>query len=867
MNENVNLIDDKNINEKKFKLLLLNNKKKYFSLKNNNDAIDILISCISYLKRIISSIYNTIIYYIQSLNHFIFRCHFLLFIIFMLFTFVISFDNNSDIPTSLIISAYFPNKPITRITYDKLLEKEKNMMNIKYKEYQNMNKDFNHDKNDLIENYNTCDEPQSKIQSNKDIQNNINQKTGNDESSLKIMFSKMNKQKSNFQNWNSSKTRKYLIFNKEIYKNIIIIAISFLYLYFFIKYTIYSKIKDSFIFNLIIIIITYNLLNLLYKFGFFFASNFFFAAFIYIIKCLIESVFILLKYKRKDFEVFSTSLIAFNRLQFILKFILLLLLCIISGILSIFIFRTWLNFIIFYVWLFTLFVFLSNCLEMINKSNYFPKKNTIIFLLGVFNLIFSKLLSNFLINKFSIFNLFKRNDEPDSLYLISDLFTLFCFSYIRKNIEYQIEIMLLIDRFLIKNTKILSNEFFIIWPVRYVFSILLSFLGVYKKEKICLFMSIYLTKIMSSYLINLFSIQNFRFLYYIFSVLYLFINVDFSSMDENNYLINLFVYYTGINIDFISFLLKLFFSFQVYYFIISLNISIIRFSTPNTKYDLVLKKLLNVFADDFENDEKNRDDLHSFMLNCIMIHIDIISHYFLICLLIAKYQYDEISKIIKIINCLTIILLCVSKIIYLKNIKNVFYYYYSNFLWLMYCLRLISLFQDEYSLIFFISHFNVDFFLYIYFTNMKDSTFLNIIFFITLIVRCWQLKSLLLFCYIVIFVLFAALLYLYNNIKYLNEKENKDNKDIKENNENFGIENIYLSLSLLFLIPIISFFIIRLKFSSHFYILNYFDLLVKDIISIISIYSTKIKENDYYDWIDSIEFILIRQTIEYIKNI
>ena len=255
------------------------------------------------------------------------------------------------------------------------------------------------------------------------------------------------------------------------------------------------------------------------------------------------------------------------------------------------------------------------------------------------------------------------------------------------------------------------------------------------------------------------------------------------------------------------------------------------------------------------------------MLNCIMIHIDIISHYFLICLLIAKYQYDEISKIIKIINCLTIILLCVSKIIYLKNMKNVFYYYYSNFLWLMYCLRLISLFQDEYSLIFFISHFNVDFFLYIYFTNMKDSTFLNIIFFITLIVRCWQLKSLLLFCYIVIFVLFAALLYLYNNIKYLNEKENKDNKDIKENNENFGIENIYLSLSLLFLIPIISFFIIRLKFSSHFYILNYFDLLVKDIISIISIYSTKIKENDYYDWIDSIEFILIRQTIEYIKNI
>ena len=338
------------------------------------------------------------------------------------------------------------------------------------------------------------------------------------------MFSKMNNQKSNFQNWKSSKTRKYLIFNKEVFRNIITITISFLYLYFFIKYTIYSNIKDNFIFNLISAIFTFNILNLIYKFRFFFASNFFFAAFIYINKCLIESVFILLNYKRKDFEVFSTSLIAFNRLQFMLKFILLLLLSVFSGILSIFIFRTWFNFILFYVCLFTLFVFLSNCLELINNLNYFPKKNTIIFLLGVFNLIFSKLLSNFLINKISIFNFFKRNKEPESLYLISDLFSLFCFSYIRKNIEYQIEAMLLISQFYNKNVKKFRYDFIIIWPMRYVVCILLSFLGIYKKEKMCLFMSIYLTKILTSYLINIFDAQNCKFLYYIFCVLYLIFN-------------------------------------------------------------------------------------------------------------------------------------------------------------------------------------------------------------------------------------------------------------------------------------------------------------------------------------------------------
>ena len=862
MYENVDLIKDKNINEQKINFLLLNNKKKYFSTQNNNDTIDILISLLSYLKALRYSIYKTIIYYIQSLNQFIFRCHFLLFLIFMLFTFVFSFDNNSDIPTSLIISAYFPNKPITRITYDMLLEKEKNMMKIKYKEYQNMNKAFNHNQNELIENYMTCDESHGNIPTNKNIQNHFNKKTLNDESSLKIMFSKMNKQKTNFPNWNTSKTKKYLIFNKEVFKNIIITTISILYLYFFVKYTIYSNIKDSFIFNLISIIITLYILNLLYKFRFFLASNFFFVSFIYINKCLIESVFILLKFKRKDFEVFSTSLIAFNRSQFMLKFILLLLLSISSGILSIFIFRTWFNFILFYVCLFTLFVFLSNCLELIHMSSYFPKKNIIIFLLGAVNLIFSKLLPNFLI-KLSIFNIFKRNDELDSLYLISDLFTLFCFSYIRKNIEYQIETMLLIDRFL--NNK-LSFDFFYIWLLRYGFCILLSFLGIYKKEKICLFMSIYLTKIISSFSINFFSARNFKFLYYIFSVFYLFLNIEF-SVKENNYLINLFFYYTGINKDFISFLLKLFFSLQVYYFIISININIIIFSGQNTKYDIILKKILNIFNDEFENNGKNRDNLISFLMNCIMIHLDLISHFIFICLLIAIYQYYEISKIIKKINCISLVLLCVSKIIYLKNIKNIFYYYYSNFLWLMLCLRLISLCQNEYSLIFCISHFNIDLFLYIYFTNMKDSTFLNIIFFITLVVRCWQLKSLLLFSYIVIFVLFVALLYLYNNIKYLDERENKNNKDIKENNEIFGIQNIYISLSLLFLIPIISFFIIRLKFSSYFYILNYFDLLVKDIIGIISIYSRKIKVKDYFDLIDSIEFMLIRQTINFIKSL
>ena len=161
----------------------------------------------------------------------------------MLFTFVITFDNNKDIPTSLIISAYFPEKPITRISYDMLLEKEKNVMKIKYKEYQKMKNNFNQNQNDLIENYITCEESCCKEPANANLQKNIKKNNINDDTSLKIMFSKMNKQKNNFANWQSSKNVKNLILDKELFKNLIIIMLSIFYCYFFIKYTIYSKIK------------------------------------------------------------------------------------------------------------------------------------------------------------------------------------------------------------------------------------------------------------------------------------------------------------------------------------------------------------------------------------------------------------------------------------------------------------------------------------------------------------------------------------------------------------------------------------------------------------------------------------------------
>ena len=82
-----------------------------------------------------------------------------------------------------------------------------------------------------------------------------------------------------------------------------------------------------------------------------------------------------------------------------MKTIILLSLTISSGILSIFYFRTWHNYILFYICLFTLIIFFANCLESVTPYILKPIKNLIVFCLGILNLLFSKFLLNILINK------------------------------------------------------------------------------------------------------------------------------------------------------------------------------------------------------------------------------------------------------------------------------------------------------------------------------------------------------------------------------------------------------------------------------------------------------------------------------------
>ena len=887
MFEKFRSMEDKNLKEKYKKIILKNKKRKHFSIKDNNDTIDIFFSFISYIENLITSIYNSFKHYIQLLNLFSFRYHFFLILIFMLFTFAFTLDNNSDISTNLIISAYFPKKPITRITYDMLLTKEKNNLKINTVEYEDITKSNNDNKKGYSEDYITCDDcnNNNNQKDNKIKQKNINKNIKKDDSSLKDMLSKVKKQKYNLPNWSmiiSQNNLNNFIFYNQTFKTTLIIIFSFFYFYFFIKYTIYSSIKDSLIFNVVFIIITFNILYYSYQSGFYLSSNFFFAILIYNNKCLIESIYIILKYKRKDFEIFSTSLIAFNTLQFILKFIILLNLSAFSGILSIFFFRTWFNFILFYICFFTLFVFISNCLEPgVSLSPFKPIKNVIVFCLGFSNLIFSKLFSHFIFKKICLIlnlnsEIFYNDDQIDSLYFISDLFSLFCFGYIRGYIEFQIETIILIDQ-LFKDTDekrfikdLDNNEKLKIFPLLFLICLLLWYLEFYKKEKIILFMTIYLSKILISYYSNLYDIQYHKLLYYGFCFLFIFNNIEFSCCEENIYLNNLLVSVTGLDKDIITKIIKIFISIIVYYYIITVNFNIIVVSSEKFKDDMENRRLPNSIDDNLKIESDNdRDDseISYFLYDTFCILMDIITNYFFICLLIAIYQYYEVSIFIKIIIIYSILQLCVTRTIYLKDQTNVFNDYFSNYLWVWLSLRLISLCQSEISIILAISHINLIVFLYFFSVGKKDNYGLNIVLVVFVIIISWQIYSIFLFSYILVIILSISLPYIFNNFRYLNDDENKNDKEKKEENENTGIMNIYNSLSLLLLVPIIVFFVIYLKYNNIYSIINHLDTIIKELILTLNEQYEGMLSKENFDWIDSVEFNFIDCLINFIERV
>ena len=767
----------------------------YILDNNNNDAYNFLLTIFLYFKLFIFSLYDCFIAYITKIKHFIFRLQYTLFLIFFLFNLVAAFEDNSNVTNNLIISAYFKKKNVTWFTEEMLLEKQKKneeKLNDKNNQVNNKEKYY---KNNNINKSNYC---------NVSNENNYFDNNYSDDEDFDKFEEKIKEKYKKFKD--NKKTN--LVFNQdeEIYffnpiKSIFINIFCFLILYFIIKSTMKSKIRGYLILNLICIYISYNLVNILYKNKYYFASNFIFILLIYTDKNLVDSIYLKFKYRRRDFEIFTTNLIAVNSKQLFLKLIILLNITFLSSILSIIFFKFWLNYIVNYLCLLMLLSFIGNCIEQISPYYLKPIKNIIMFFVGIFNLILSKCILKYFLNKENINNNYiqnyenSENNNVDSLYLINDLFSFFCLDYINGFIEFQLRLSLSENK---HNKNIINNIyscffFFIFW-------ILIGDFGIYKKEFICIFMSLYMTKIVMNYFSKIFHFKVNRILNCIIILKFLLLIPKISQV-EDIYLIDLFNGLTQLNNNILLFSFKFIFLLAFSYYIITSNFIL----------------YVNYNSNQIKN--VNSNFFNKKIYNFVYIIFEIFIHYFIICLIIIIYYYYENNFIMKVLYVIIIIIIHSLKIPSINEIKDksnkndyIINYNFYIFIWILISLRLIKLSSSQISLIYLVNHINLILIINFYILNDKtNNNFFKIVIILLLGLGYFSLNSSI-FIIDAIAIVISPML-----VKY---KSSTEDQNIKNKNKEQKVRNddeiVYNRLTFLFLLSILFFSFLQIGYTNSY---------------------------------------------------
>ena len=96
---------------------------------DNNDGINFILTIFLYFKLLICSIYEYLVSYLSTMKHFLYQLQFTLLLIVFLFSFVVTFEENYNISTDIIVNAYFTKNNMTYITQDMILEKENKINN------------------------------------------------------------------------------------------------------------------------------------------------------------------------------------------------------------------------------------------------------------------------------------------------------------------------------------------------------------------------------------------------------------------------------------------------------------------------------------------------------------------------------------------------------------------------------------------------------------------------------------------------------------------------------------------------------------------------------------------------------------------
>ena len=781
-------------------LIISNNsitKKSETSYNDLNDIFYIFKKAINATDSFFNLLFSTILFCIKALftkKKYIFprMCFYSIFVI-VLF----SFSQSQYVPIDLIINAYFNKSQIIHISYDNIIKSNKNNFDNAYKKSKAYDKKIKYiDPNGNCNEYNYYD---------------INNNNYNDGYIL-------------IQN------NDFYLFNFIPLITSLITFISFFFLYITIKITYYSKISNSFMINIIGLYLNYKIVSYLYSSSFYIASGFIFILFLYFYKCSIDSLYCIFKFNRNDFEIYSIRLCADNIRQFWLKFTILFFGTLLSGFLSMNYFKLFFNYIAFYLCLFTLIIFLCNCLEKNYLVEYKYSKSILIFILGNVNFAVNKLLRK---------KYYEENDiEPNkindnipnvnSFYFISDLFSLFCFDYIDDYIEYKYQYYLSKKK---KIKKIFNlNDF--VFILLFVVFLIISIYGIIFKEYISYFIALILAKKFNKYFPSIFNYSIGRIFNHFMVLIFIFEQYEISTTGDEyiiNTMINLILGRDNAILLFkfiglLFFLINLVNSNYLYYYSDDCHQNLYRYFKTFNEFRNISDILENnTFENDNDNDndETNSDDEDFLNLNIdeitnlyrkkykikiianntsyIKIKRNLLAIDFSLCYLdmilttvfAVYYEYNVFLKILYII---IICFLLSRKFFLLNEIKgNVFYfiYYVISFI---FSSRLIFFTCIDSFYFTIIMHLNMFSLLTYYCFSNRRNLFVTIFIILHLFIAYYQK----LFTFLLFNLVFLILTLIFMNFR---DKEKYRIEKYDEQNS---------KLSLIFLLSLMTFFLIQL---------------------------------------------------------
>ena len=781
-------------------LIISNNsitKKSETSYNDLNDIFYIFKKAINATDSFFNLLFSTILFCIKAIftkKKYIFprMCFYSIFVI-VLF----SFSQSQYVPIDLIINAYFNKSQIIHISYDNIIKSNKNNFDNAYKKSKAYDKKIKYiDPNGNCNEYNYYD---------------INNNNYNDGYIL-------------IQN------NDFYLFNFIPLITSLITFISFFFLYITIKITYYSKISNSFMINIIGLYLNYKIVSYLYSSSFYIASGFIFILFLYFYKCSIDSLYCIFKFNRNDFEIYSIRLCADNIRQFWLKFTILFFGTLLSGFLSMNYFKLFFNYIAFYLCLFTLIIFLCNCLEKNYLVEYKYSKSILIFILGNINFAVNKLLRK---------KYYEENDiEPNkindnipnvnSFYFISDLFSLFCFDYIDDYIEYKYQYYLSKKK---KIKKIFNlNDF--VFILLFVVFLIISIYGIIFKEYISYFIALILAKKFNKYFPSIFNYSIGRIFNHFMVLIFIFEQYEISTTGDEyiiNTMINLILGRDNAILLFkfiglLFFLINLVNSNYLYYYSDDCHQNLYRYFKTFNEFRNISDILENnTFENDNDNDndETNSDDEDFLNLNIdeitnlyrkkykikiianntsyIKIKRNLFAIDFSLCYLdmilttvfAVYYEYNVFLKILYII---IICFLLSRKFFLLNEIKgNVFYfiYYVISFI---FSSRLIFFTCIDSFYFTIIMHLNIFSLLTYYCFSNRRNLFVTIFIILHLFIAYYQK----LFTFLLFNLVFVILTLIFMNFR---DKEKYRIEKYDEQNS---------KLSLIFLLSLMTFFLIQL---------------------------------------------------------